>query len=136
MIRYRGVDWTKHKPPACNMKHNPSFPYLNDGLPINPLELVFVKAKSHLLASDLTLRRYTDYFLGRDVITTSMAHADEVQGLWLGRRQRLKQMVADCRATFDFGYYLAKYPHFAFGDADEIYDEFVNVRMMHGHEFR
>lgn len=135
MLRYRGVDWRRQK--SCNMGANPSFALGSDGLPTNPLELVFVKAKPLILASDLVLRRYTDYALGRDNVATNAVYSEEVQWLLQSRRERLARFVADCHAEFDFDYWLSKYPDFAvFTDRNAMYKQIVDEEIWHGHEYR
>ena len=59
MVRYRGVDWRQHREVACNARLNP---YLDKRLPLDPFEVVFVKAKSDLqVPSSAFHARYTRY---------------------------------------------------------------------------
>lgn len=43
MLRYEGVDWLSLDPPECNKMLNPYVSMYNDGMSLNPLEVVFVK---------------------------------------------------------------------------------------------
>lgn len=139
MLRYRGVDWLREQQAhaACNGGRNPFVALNNDGLDINPLEVLFVKVKPHSLASDHALQRWTDYRLGRDA-DLQQTHFDSpaVQRLLGGRRQRLERLVADCRAAFDHAAFARMYPALARPSPQATYADFLEKHLWGGHAFR
>ena len=137
MLRYRGVDWLRHAPAVCNARKNPFVALNNDGLDINPLEVLFVKVKPHTLASDHALQRWSAYALGRDGdLAASHFHSAAVQRLLAGRRQRLERAVADCGASFDHAGFEAMYPALARGSPEATYADFLEQHLWKGHAFR
>ncbi len=137
MLRYQGVDWRAHKPVVCNDRRNPFLGFNNDGLfAMNPLELVFVKTKSHVLASDHVLQRWTDYVLGRDDLRRSHFHSPAVQGVLAGRRERLARKVEDCRATFDHAGFVAAHPSLDRGSPEATHAAFLARHLFDGTTYR
>ncbi len=149
MLRYRGVDWLAEAQRgqdqganACNAGRNPFVSLNNDGMDINPLEVLFVKVKPHTLASDHALQRWTAYALGRDGdgdagIARSHSHSPAVQRLLQGRRHRLERAVADCRASFDHDGFAAMYAGLARGRSPQAtYADFLQEHLFAGHAFR
>ena len=115
---------------------NPFVGLNNDGLPINPLEVVFVKVKPHLLASDHVLQRWSDYRLGRDDLQSSHFYSLAVQRILMDRRQRLSRMVADCRATFDYEGFVEQHPTLDQGSPEATYQQFLGEYLFSGHTYR
>ena len=137
MLRYQGVDWRAPEAAACNEMRNPFVPHYNDGIPINPLEVLFVKVKPHTLASDHALRRWSDYALGRDGdLTASHFDAPAVQRLVAARRQRLGRLVEDCGAAFDHDSFVRMYPSLDRGSPEATHAEFLDRHLASGHAFR
>ena len=65
MIRYRGIDWRHNRDLRCNAQQNPQKDGMNDGLALDPFEVLFVKAKASLQVPAIIafLSRYTKYYL-------------------------------------------------------------------------
>ena len=49
VFRYQGVDWRDKSNWHCNQRVNPYGEYYNDGVSLNPYEVMFVKVKAHQL---------------------------------------------------------------------------------------
>ena len=47
--RYQGVDWRHESSWHCNQRLNPYGERYNDGVSLNPYEVMFVKVKAHQL---------------------------------------------------------------------------------------
>ncbi|KAK9835058.1 hypothetical protein WJX81_007588 [Elliptochloris bilobata] len=52
MLRYQGIDWTDTANWNCNAGLNPYAEHTYDGVPLNPLEVMFVKVKDFQLEGD------------------------------------------------------------------------------------
>lgn len=136
MLRYQGLDLAKLRDMPCTARHNPSVPFLNDGLPINPLEVVFVVATPQLVASDPILRRYTDYFLGRVSVKENDFYSERVQAAVEARRQRLVRMVADCGATLDRDHLVPRCPDCGEIPPEELQERFLGELVLDGYDYR
>lgn len=139
MLRYRGLNLTRVREIElpCLAGDNPSIPLLNDGLPINPLEVVFVLARPHLLASDLPLRRYTDYLLGRGGVKESEMYTERGQAVLEARRQRLARMVKECGARLDMKHMMSRCPDCVERDLGEKGQRhFIEHYVMAGYDYR
>lgn len=139
MLRYQGVDLTQLRElgEPCMARDNPSLPFLNDGLPINPLEVVFVLTTPQLLASDPLLRRYTDYLLGRVGIQENEITTERGKAVLEARRLRLAAMVADCGATLDLAHLSSRCPGcMAEASSEEIQKRFIEQHALHGYDYR
>ena len=138
MLRYQGVNLTRvrEKGVACTGGDNPSLPFRNDGLPVNPLEVVFVVARPHLLASDPVLRRYTEYFLGRVPIAANELGSPRVQAAVKARKARLVAAAKECGAELDSAHLLARCPECAPPPGQELLDKFVRDHYAQGYDFR
>jgi hypothetical protein len=103
MLRYQGLNLTRTPGDgAAPLGAGQSdIPHLNDGLPIFPLEVVFVLATPQLLASDPLLRRYTKYILGSVNVQENEIATERGQAVSEARRMRLATIVSNCRATLD-----------------------------------
>ncbi|KAM3578124.1 hypothetical protein VYU27_000220 [Nannochloropsis oceanica] len=139
MLRYQGLNLTRLRQieVPCMAGDDPSIPLLNDGLPINPLEVVFVLASPHLMASDLPVRRYTDYLLGRGGVKDSEMYTERGQAVLEARRQRLARMVKECNASLDMPHMMSRCPecinHDMGKDGERI---FIELYVMAGYDFR
>lgn len=62
MLRYKEVDWRNRDTWKCNRGTSPIIPGHNDGISIDPLEVMFVKVKEKQLSWESTVRalKYTD----------------------------------------------------------------------------
>jgi hypothetical protein len=101
----------------------------NDGMSLNPLEVLFVKIKPYQLASDHVLQRWSDYFLGRDDLTSSHFYSPAVQRVLEIRKQRLIQSVTDCHATFDYDGFAAQHPDLTLGSPEATYQNFLDSHL-------
>eukprot|EP00624_Nannochloropsis_granulata_P002926 evm.model.NODE_24782_length_7008_cov_75.464470.1 len=126
MLRYEGVDWLSLDPPECNKMLNPYVSMYNDGMSLNPLEVVFVKVKPHLLASDHVLQRWSDYVLGRDDLKSSHFYTLAVQRVLTDRRHRLTRKADECHATFDYDSFVAQHPSLNLGSPEATYENFLD----------
>lgn len=135
MLRYHGQDFRAIRDVPCTARNNPSVPFLNDGLPINPLEVVFVPARPHILASDPTLRRYTEYYLGRVPITENDYSSPRVQDVLRARKQRFASIVSDCNARLDVKYLLARCS-LCEAPPDSILNKFISQYFVDGYDYR
>ena len=129
MLRYAGVDWLSLNPPECNKMLNPYVSMYNDGMSLNPLEVLFVKVKPYQLASDHVLQRWSDYLLGRDDLSSSRFNSLAVQRVVKIRRQRLIRTVADCHATFDYDGFVAQHPNLDLGSPEATYQHFLDSHL-------
>lgn len=136
MLRYAGVDWLSLKSPRCNQLLNPYVPLYNDGMSLNPLEVVFVKVKPHTLASDHTVQRWTDYVLGRDDLVSSFFYSSTVQRVVADRRKRLERMVRDCDASFDHASFLERHPELDPAAKSANYELFLDKYLFSGEPYR
>lgn len=127
MLRYAGVDWLSLDPPECNKMLNPYVSMYNDGMSLNPLEVVFVKVKPHLLASDHVVQRWSDYMLGRNDLQSSHFYSLAVQRVLTDRRQRLTRTAADCQATFDYDSFVAQHPDLDLGSPGATEQNFLDM---------
>ncbi|GAB5037916.1 Hypothetical protein NocV09_12400030 [Nannochloropsis oceanica] len=112
LTRYKGIDWRQKRDLHCNAKLNPQLEHMNDGLGLDPFEVVFVKAKEYPLmaAAQAFLHRYTDYAMGRDNFTYNGFHSPRVQIPLAQERTSLNDRVLRCEASFDAGFYLKYNP--------------------------
>lgn len=139
MLRYRGLNMTRVREleMPCMAGDNPSIPLLNDGLPINPLEVVFVLANPHLIASDLPVRRYTDYLLGRGGVKESEMYTERGQAVLEARRERLARMVKECNASLDMAHMMSRCPECINHDMGKEGERiFIELFVMAGYDFR
>ena len=139
MLRYQGLNLTqvRERGLPCSAGGDPSVPFLNDGLPINPLEVVFVVATPHLVASDPLLRRYTDYFLGRVSLEDNDVSSDRVQAAIESRRQNLARIVEDCGATLDIEHFASRCPGCTEEDSLEaVQTRFLEKEWLVGYDYR
>lgn len=139
MLRYQGLNLTRVREMglACMAGDNPSIPLLNDGLPINPLEVVFVLVSPHLLASDLPVRRYTDYMLGRGGVKESEMYTERGQAVLEARRQRLARMVKECGASLDMEHMMSRCPDCINRNVgEEGQRHFIENYVMAGYDYR
>ena len=146
LTRYRGLDWRAQRALQCNGARNPQADRMNDGLTVDPFEVLFVKAKGYprVPATAAFLDRYTDYYLkgpgagagagvagaeekgGRKPPTEAQLAALEANA-YLGtavqqelqrERAALWRRAARCGAEFDAAFYKARNPDLA-GMTDE-----------------
>jgi hypothetical protein len=137
MLRYAGIDWLALDPPECNGMKNPCVTLFNDGMNQNPLEVVFVKVKPHVLASDHTLQRYSDYILGRDEdLESSGLYTPVMQDVLSYRKERLAKMVKDCRASFDHQSFVAQHPEMDKLTPQARYEQFLESHLFSGRPYR
>jgi len=115
LTRYRGVDWRQNRDLPCNARRNPQGEQMNDGLGLDPFEVVFIKAKGYprVATTQVFLSRYTDYALGRDDLTTNDFNSPRVQVVIEQERALLKARVLRCGATFDAEFYFKYNPDLA-----------------------
>jgi len=72
LARYRGTDWRRYRQVRCNAALNPIGS--SDGLPLDPFEVLFVKAKANLqVPTAAFLERYTRYYMRK---SDSMSEAE------------------------------------------------------------
>jgi hypothetical protein len=137
MKRYQGHDlrriWEKKVP--CAERDNPSIPLLNDGLNINPLEIIFVQSRPLVL--DPLLLRYSEYFLGRVDISENQVTTERGKLALHMKRQRLTHVVAGCNATLDLASLLKRCPScVADTSPSEAQRLFIERSIMHGYDYR
>jgi hypothetical protein len=91
---------------------NPQGVQMNDGLGLDPFEVVFIKAKEYprVAATQAFLRRYTDYAMDRDDLTTNGFNSPRVQMALAQERAALNERVLRCEAYFDAEFYLKHNP--------------------------
>ncbi|EWM20350.1 hypothetical protein Naga_100252g12 [Nannochloropsis gaditana] len=103
MKRYQShslrVIWENKLP--CAARDNPNIPLLNDGLNINPLEVIFFRSEPHFVVSDPVLLRYTDYLLGRVHMNENRVTTEHGKLAIIKKWQRLTRVAAECNATLD-----------------------------------
>lgn len=113
MTRYRGLDWQRHRKLECNSGLNPQAEQMNDGLNLDPFEVVFVKAKPfpRVAAVQNFLARYTEYALnpGHD-LSSNDYHSPRVQMALDTERMELGRRVERCQAVFDTRFYMQNNP--------------------------
>lgn len=139
MLRYQGLNLTRIREMElpCTARDNPSIPFLNDGLPINPLEVVFVAVTPQLLASDFLLRRYTQYFLGLISVMENEISTEHGQAVLEARRERLARIVADCGASLDEAHLSSRCPGCIAGaSSEEVQKRFIDQHVLHGYDYR
>jgi len=141
MLRYRDLNLTRVREMElpCMAGDDPSIPLLNDGLPINPLEVVFVVASPHMMASDLPLRRYTDYLLGRGGVKESEMYTERGQAVLEARRLRLARMVKECKASLDMTHMMSRCPDCVDnkkGGEEKAQRHFIEKYVMAGYDYR
>jgi hypothetical protein len=139
MLRYQGLNLTRIREMElpCSARDNPSFPLLNDGLPINPLEVVFVLATPQILGSDLLLRRYTKYFLGSVDVQENEITTKRGQAVLEGRRLRLASIVSNCGAILDYAHLLPLCPECTVGfSPEEAQRRFIERFVLEGYDYR
>jgi len=137
MLRYAGIDWLALDPPECNGMRNPYVTLFNDGMNQNPLEVVFVKVKPHVLASDHTLQRYSDYVLGKDEnVESSGLYTPVMQDVLSYRKERLARMVKNCRASFDHDSFIAQNPDLERERPKVRYETFLEYHLFSGRPYR
>lgn len=111
LTRYRGVDWRQKRDLLCNGGMNPQGEQMNDGLGLDPFEVVFVKAKEYpRVATQVFLNRYTEYAMGRDDLTSNGFDTPRVQVAIQKERVALQERVLRCQASFDADFYLKQNP--------------------------
>jgi hypothetical protein len=112
------VDWRQQRELNCNAGLNPQADRMNDGLPLDPFEVLFIKAKAfpQVPAAAVFLERYTDYFL-RDAKAIDTAAlegngflAPAVQRELQREKAALWRKAQRCGAAFDTAFYLARNP--------------------------
>lgn len=105
--RYRGIDFRRGQHQGCNGHMNPASFFSNDGLDLDPFEVVFVKSKSTIQVplADFT-RRYSDYMLGRDDLTSNEFHSPRVQTALKAALDRERSEAARCGLIFDEQFYV------------------------------
>lgn len=137
MLRYAGIDWLALDPPECNRMRNPYLTLFNDGMNQNPLEVVFVKVKPHILASDHTLQRFSDYVLGRDGdLGSSGLYTPVMQNVLSYRKEKLARMVEDCHASFDHESFIAQHPELEKETPQARYDTFLSSHLFSGKPYQ
>ncbi|KAM3578088.1 hypothetical protein VYU27_000186 [Nannochloropsis oceanica] len=137
MLRYAGIDWLALDPPECNGMRNPYLTLFNDGMNQNPLEVVFVKVKPHILASDHILQRFSDYILGRDEdLKSSGLYTQVMQNVLSYRREKLARMVEDCHASFDHESFIAQHPELGKETPQARYETFLRSHLFSGKPYR
>lgn len=138
MLRYRGANLTQMRADgvACTGGDDPTVPFRNDGLPVNPLEVVFIAARPHLLASDPLLRRYTEYALGRVPIGANDFDSPRVQAAVAARKARLVQAARACGAELDARHMLARCPECKPPEGQTLLDKFVREHFAQGYDYR
>lgn len=103
---------------------------MNDGLGLDPFEVVFVKAKEYprVAATQAFLSRYTDYAMGRDDLVSNGFDLPHVQVAIQREQTLLRERVLRCQATFDADFYLKQNSDLpgavSLGDALKHFDEF------------
>jgi hypothetical protein len=125
LSRYQGLDWRDHRQLVCNGGLNPQLDGMNDGLSLNPYEVVFVKAKQYQQAPDVTafLSRYTDYMM-RDAgdehrLAGNGYFSQDSQRKLANEWAELQKKAKRCHWIFDEAFYLAENPDL--GSADREY---------------
>ena len=94
MTRYRGVDWRTHRDTKCNDDLNPQVEQMNDGLDLDLLEVVFVKAREFQHVHSLA--RYTEYFTGKEDLTSNEFNSPRMQLAFEEECTALKRRVEQC----------------------------------------
>ena len=86
--------------------------HANDGLGLDPFEVVFVKGKALPKGQAMQnfLERYTHYFSGDDDYTSSGFFSERVQDLLKAEREALQKKADRCGARFDVGFYFKHNP--------------------------
>lgn len=112
LTRYRRIDWRINRNSQCNRQLNPQVEHANDGLGLDPFEVVFVKGKAlpKGQAMQYFLERYTHYFTGDDDYASSEFFSTRVQNLLKAEMQALQRKVDRCVARFDIDFYFKHNP--------------------------
>ena len=116
MTRYQGVDWRMRRADlVCNMGKNPQAEHMNDGLDLDPFEVLFVKSKAfpRVASTHEFLARYTAYFMGRDDLASNDFASPRMQAALENERAELQRRVEHCNAVFDGEFYFATNPDLA-----------------------
>lgn len=158
MIRYQGVDWrdtdvTDPKHP-CNGGLNPLQPKFNDGVDVSPLEAMFVKVKSAMVAAEwpsavaaVTLDRWLNVTsssktkrMKKDVALLESVRSNR----WLNEISRKERLLAENRgqACFDWEFFLeSNAMHLGFmldeDDAEDLaWEYFIEHGIYEGRPYR
>ena len=101
---------------------------MNDGLGLDPFEVVFIKAKEfpRVAANQDFLRRYTDYALGRDDLTANGVNSPHGQMALAQERAALNERVLRCQADFDVEFYLKHNPDLGAMQEAHALNHFIN----------
>ncbi|KAF8068311.1 UVR8 [Scenedesmus sp. PABB004] len=141
MLRYQGVDWRDRANWDCNARLTPTSEYSCDGTSLDPLEVLFVKVKSYMLASDISFSKKATRYQAWQAQSDAWAAAPAGGGRnfsALSRNEYLDQLhrhkaprVLEARARgagcFDFDYYAKENPDLRalWGDATGLWRHYV-----------
>lgn len=104
MLRYKEVDWRNRDTWNCNRGTSPIIPGQNDGISIDPLEVMFVKVKEKQLSWESTVRalKYTDMSgYPSSMCLTCNAAVDDTS-----KSKKIRRNVEKLRPFFKFSYYV------------------------------
>jgi len=106
MTRYRGVDFRDKAFQRCNAEYNPAVTDFNDGLNLDPFEVVFIKVKSTIALPHYNMvRRYTDYLFGRDNISLNEWNSQRFQDALQDALKTETTTAKTCGLVFDVEFY-------------------------------
>ena len=131
MTRYDGVDFRLEKP-TCNAGRNPALFLSNDGLNLDPFEVMFVKVKSTIeLSHDNMVRRYADYLFGKDDLKSNEWTTERIQNRLQNDFRQEMSVAERCGLVFDVDYYARKNNDLSLLPKDQLLDHFKNYGALH-----
>lgn len=151
MVRYQGLDWRakalRDADTPCNEGLNPLQPGFNDGLDIDPLEVMFVKVKASMLAAGwphAAKAALIDEWIAAAEVGGDVAITAAKRNAWLDGGAQAAEADAARRgqACFDWRFYLDanSYDLGHFREADEpaaeAWDQFMRMGIFEGRPHR
>lgn len=148
MLRYQGVDWRDKRNWKCNGGENPYLEFQNDGVSIQPLEVMFVKIKARHLDTGWTsqlnalkLQHWMDdaVALGRptNVGVDASGESEEIADLKLPRNL-VMSTYAENGTCFDVAHYMdsnTDLPRELGGNPREVVKHFIEHGQWEGRPF-
>ncbi|KIZ01011.1 hypothetical protein MNEG_6952 [Monoraphidium neglectum] len=149
MLRYQGINWVREPQHwHCNAGLSPQQgDWLYDGVPLDPLEVMFVPRQAHLVARDAAaaahagrLQAWAQASAGspETALASAAANGHRVAAARARRLARLEADAMSGAACFDADYYAAVHPDLGMlaGDAAALYRHYELHGMAEGRRHR
>jgi hypothetical protein len=107
MHRYKGIDFRNPSFSNCNRRENPTPRFGNDGLDLDPFEVVFIKVKTngYNYPNHAFALKYMDYSFGRSDINGNDLYSAYSKSKAKSYYQGLASLASSCGAQFDAEFY-------------------------------